>query len=107
KSVKEAAAKLAPVTAAYGTAEDESLLSDSRLPTVKDGVLRVVRLNQADKDAAAGLIVQWNCHPESLGPRNKHITADFPWAKGGLFEKREGCRVVYLSGAVGGLMSNP
>jgi hypothetical protein len=107
KSINEAAARLAPVTAAYGTAEDESLLSDSRLPTVKDGVLRVVRLNQADKDAAAGLIVQWNCHPESLGARNKQITADFPWATVAALEKKHGCPVVYLSGAVGGLMSNP
>ena len=47
QSVKEAATRLTPVSAAYGTAEDESLLSDSRLPTVKDGVLRVVRLNPA------------------------------------------------------------
>ena len=39
-----------PVTAAYGTAEDESLLGDSRLPIVKDGVLRVVRF---DKQPAA------------------------------------------------------
>jgi hypothetical protein len=114
--VKQAAGKLNPVTAEYGTAEDESLLADTRLPIVKDGVLRVVKLDGAagsraagNKAAgsAAGLIVQWNCHPESLGPRNKLLTADFPWATIRALEKRYGCPVVYLSGAVGGLMTHP
>jgi hypothetical protein len=107
QSVKLAAAKLAPVSAAYGTAEDGSLLSDSRLPLVKDGVLRVVRLNRDGASDAAGLIVQWNCHPESLGPRNKDVTCDFPWATVAALEKKYECPVVYVSGAVGGLMSNP
>ena len=107
QSVKDAAAKLGPVSAAYGTAEDESLLRDSRLPVVKDGVLRVVRMNQDGTTAAAGLIVQWNCHPESLGAKNEDITADFPWATVLALEKKHGCPVVYVSGAVGGLMTHP
>jgi hypothetical protein len=123
--VTTAAGRLTPVKASYGTAADESLLSDSRLPIVKDGVLRVVRLDKAaastrgdgeknepaaaasGAESAAGLIVQWNCHPESLGPRNKMLTADFPWATVAALEKRYRCPVVYVSGAVGGLMSNP
>jgi hypothetical protein len=107
QSVKEAAANLAPVTAAFGTAEDESLLSDSRLPEVKDGVLRAVRLNRAGRSDAAGLLVQWNCHPESLGSKNKLLTADFPWATVAALTAKYRCPVVYVSGAVGGLMSNP
>ena len=51
--------------------------------------------------------MQWNCHPESLGGKNKAITADFPWATVAALEKKHRCPVVYLSGAVGGLMSNP
>src|SRR5688572_23880205 len=46
-AIQEAAQRLAPVEADYGTAEDESLVNDSRQPIVKDGVLRVVRLRQA------------------------------------------------------------
>jgi hypothetical protein len=107
ESVQQAAASLAPITAAYGTAEDESLLADSRLPIVKDGILRVVRLSRAGTSDAAGLIVQWNCHPESLGSRNREVTADFPWATVEALEHKHGCPVVYVSGAVGGLMSNP
>lgn len=105
--VREAARELRPVEARYGTARDESLLHDTRLPVVKDGVLRVVRLDRAEGGRPAGLIVQWNCHPESLGRENRSITADFPWATVEALKRRYDCPVVYLSGAVGGLMTNP
>ena len=106
-SVKQAADKLATVTATYGTAADETLLNDSRLPIVKDGVLRVIKLAKSGGSDTAGLLVQWNCHPESLGSRNLELTADFPWATVAALEKQYRCPVVYLSGAVGGLMGLP
>jgi hypothetical protein len=106
-AIEQAAGRLQPVTAAYGTAEDESLLRDSRLPTVKDGVLRVVRLNKAGSNSPAAIIVQWNCHPESLGGRNRLLTADFPLATVAALKRRYNCEVLYLSGAVGGLMAPP
>jgi len=105
--VKEAAGKLAPVTAAFGTAEDESLVNDSRLPIVKDGVLRVVRLNQLGTATPAILIVDWSSHPEALGSKNREMTADFPHATVAALKKRYGCPVLYLSGAVGGLLAPP
>src|SRR5690606_21775102 len=45
KAVKEAAESPVAVKASFGTAEDETLLRDSRLPFVKDGVLRAIRLD--------------------------------------------------------------
>ncbi len=105
--IQEAAGKLAPVTAAFGTAEDESLVNDSRLPVVKDGVLRVVRLNQAGTAMPAGLIIDWSSHPEALGSKNKLLTADFPHATVAALVKRYQCPVLYLSGAVGGLLAPP
>jgi hypothetical protein len=117
--VKQAATSLAPVTAYYGTATDESLLGDSREPIAKDGVLRVLRLdkvaanadasaeNSAGNTAPAGLIVQWNCHPESLGRRNTLLTADFPYYTVASLKQTFACPVVYLSGSVGGLMAPP
>lgn len=106
-SVKQAAERLVPVDGRYGTATDESLLADTRLPDCRDGVLRILRLNRLGTQTAAGIIVQWNCHPESLGPRNQLITADFPWATVQSLEQKYGCPVVYFSGAVGGLMTHP
>lgn len=107
QTVRRAAGRTSPVRAAYGTASDESLLRDSRRPTVYDPVLRIVRLNALDNGKTAGLLVQWSCHPESLGSRNRLITADFPYATVAALEKHYGCPVVYFTGAIGGLMSNP
>ena len=95
-----------PATAAFGTAEDDSLLDDSRKPLAKDGALRTLKFSTAE-GRTAGLLVQWNCHPESLGSRNTLITADFPWATVQWLKKQHDCPVVYISGAVGGLMGPP
>jgi hypothetical protein len=106
-AVKQAASVLQPVTAAYGTAQDDTLVNDSRQPIAKDGVLRVVRLNKAGAATPAMLLVQWNCHPEALGSRNTLLTADFPHATVASLKKRYGCDVLYLTGAVGGLLAPP
>jgi hypothetical protein len=98
---------LSPVDASYGTAEDERLVNDSRLPFVKDGVLRLVRLDREGTKSPAVLIVQWNCHPEALGSKNKLLTADFPHATVAALKKKYACDVLYLTGAVGGLLAPP
>jgi hypothetical protein len=63
--VQQAAADLKPARASYGTAQDDALVGDSRLPIVKDGVLRVLRFRDATtkEDSTLGILVQWNCHP--------------------------------------------
>jgi hypothetical protein len=105
--LRETEKRLAPTAAHYGTAADESLLGDSRLPKVYDGVLRVVRFDRPGQTEPAGVLVQWNCHPEALGSRNKLITADFPAATIAMLEARYHCPVAYFSGAIGGLMAPP
>jgi hypothetical protein len=121
EGVKQAEKSLAHVTAAYGTAEDESLLNDSRLPIVKDGILRVLRFDaprgagasaakhgdQGESPAPRGILVQWNCHPEALGSKNTLVTADFPWATVAALKKKYGCPIVYMTGTVGGLLAPP
>lgn len=107
KAVKEAAESPVAVKASFGTAEDETLLRDSRLPFVKDGVLRAIRLDDVSTGKPAGLIVQWNCHPESLGSKNRLLTADFPYATIDKLREKYGCPAILISGAVGGLMAPP
>ncbi len=106
-SVKEAEGGAAPAKATYGTAEDGDLLKDARMPIVKDPVLRVVRFEKSDGGQPIGLLVQWNCHPESLGSRNTLVTADFPYATVRALEAKHKVPVAYFTGAVGGLMTNP
>jgi len=105
--VKKTAGQLAPTTAAYGTASDEELLGDSRKPVAKDGVLRAIKFSKPDSKEVAGLLVQWNCHPESMGSRNTELTADFPYATVARLKEQHKCPILYMSGAVGGLMAPP
>lgn len=105
--VRQADANLAPAKAAYGTAEDETLLRDSREPYVFDGVLRAVKFLDPQTDKVTGIVVQWNCHPEAMGGSNTAITADFPYATIDVLKKKYDCPVVYFSGPVGGLMAPP
>ncbi len=111
-AIEQAQERLAPATATYGTADDEALLGDSRLPKVKDPTLRLLafRGNSDDPQTAkklSGLIVQWNSHPEAMGSKNTLITADFPAATVARLKVVHDCPVVYLSGALGGLMAPP
>lgn len=106
--VKETGGRLdGEVVASYGSAKDEALLKDSRLPKAFDPVLRVLVFTKKDSGDRAGMIVQWNSHPESLGSKNTEITADFPWATVEALKVRYQCPVAYFTGAVGGLMAPP
>lgn len=105
--VQRAAADLQPARAFYGTAQDDSLVGDSRLPIVKDGILRAIRFRHAETDRTLGILVQWNCHPESLGSKNKLLTADFPWSTVAALRKRYDCPIAYFTGTVGGLLAPP
>lgn len=106
-TIRDAEAKLAPAIAKFGTAEDPSLVRDSRLPEVKDGTIRVLTFSSLDSRTPHTLLVQWTCHPECMGPNNTRITADFPWATVAELKKRTGANVLYMTGAVGGLMAPP
>jgi hypothetical protein len=106
-SIRKADQQRVPVRVAYGMATDESLLHDSRKPEVKDGVLRVLRIERVDDGSHAGLLVQWNCHPEAMGPDNTQITADFPSATIARLQQKFSGPVAYFTGAVGGLMAPP
>lgn len=97
--------KLTPATVSLGTADDASLLRDSRLPEVYDPTLRALRFQTPDTGADLGLLVQWNSHPEAMGSKNKLLTADFPATTVAELEKKYRCPVVYVSGALGGLMA--
>lgn len=108
KAIEEAEQKLAPAAAAYGAADDEALVGDSRLPIVKDPTLRLLAFRDTgERKKLTGLIVQWNSHPEALGSKNTQITADFCAATVAKLTKEHGCPVVYFSGALGGLMAPP
>jgi hypothetical protein len=90
--------------ARIGTAKAPDLLHDGRLPIVKHDEL--VTLYFVDKAQNVGILVQWNCHPETLASQNTRISADFVAATVAYLKENYHCPVVYLTGTVGGLMTS-
>src|SRR5262249_3791223 len=105
KAVRAADAARKPVTARIGTAKAPELLHDGREPYVKHDELVAVAFRDKD-DKPAGLIVQWNCHPETLASKNTQISADFVGYTVKHLHEKHHCPVVYLTGTVGGLMTS-
>jgi hypothetical protein len=95
-----------PARARLGTACAPELLFDGREPYVKHDELTAIQFLQPDSDRTLGLVVQWNCHPETLDSRNTRISADFVASTVGYLRRKHGCPVVYFTGTVGGLMTS-
>lgn len=87
-----------------GSGVGRGLCRDSRDPQVIDPNLAVLRLNRRDGKSVA-TIVNWSCHPEVLGRGNRLITADYPGPLCARVEEKTGGACLFLSGAIGGLMT--
>jgi hypothetical protein len=97
------------VSAEIGTAKAPELLHDGREPIVKHDELVAIQFKLRAKSSPAspvGIIVQWNCHPETLGGKNTEVSADFVGATVAHLKKKYNCPVLYLTGTVGGLMTS-
>ena len=105
QAVKTADAARKPATVKIGTAKGPELLNDSRLPLVKHDDLVTLQFLGA-KGEALGLLVQWNCHPETLDSRNTEVTADFVGYTVAHLRAKHNCPVAYFTGTVGGLLSS-
>jgi hypothetical protein len=105
KTVGAADAAAKPVEAVLGTARAPELLHDAREPYVKHDELTAIRFRDRD-GKSAGIVVQWNCHPETLGSKNTELSADFVGYTVKHLADKHRCPVVYLTGTVGGLMTS-
>ena len=104
EAVKGAQGKLRPVIARLGEVEAGDLMKDSRPPQVKMDPLGVLRLEGADGKTAC-LAVLWHNHPEMINSNHKGVSSDYVGSLVATLGKKYECPVVYLTGAVGGLMS--
>jgi hypothetical protein len=68
--------------------------------------LAVVRFEQPGTGKPVGVLVQWNCHPETLSSGNTEVSADFVAGTVKHLEASQKCPVAYFTGAVGGLMTS-
>jgi hypothetical protein len=106
KAVRAADEAARPVTARIATAKAPELLHDNREPYVKHDELVALQFLDAKTEKPIGILVQWNCHPETLGSKNTEISADFVGYTVKELQERHKVPVVYLSGTVGGLMTS-
>jgi len=106
KAVQLAGAALKPAAAKIGTLKAPELLHDARKPEVKHEDLVVLRFDAPGSDKPLGLLVQWNCHPETIDSKNTEVSSDFVGAAVQALKDRYQCPVAYLSGTVGGLMTS-
>ncbi len=107
QAVKDADALLRPVDAKIGTVSAPELLNDSREPYIKHDDLVAIHFTDSRTKKPVGVVVQWNCHPESLGSKNTKLSADFVAGTVTQLRKSQGCPVAYFTGTVGGLMGPP
>jgi hypothetical protein len=105
-AVTAADQSLRPVSARLGAATAPELLHDGREPIVKHDELVALHFTDAQTAKTAGLVVQWNCHPETLDSRNTQLSADFVGYTVKHLREKYACPVVYLTGTVGGLMTS-
>jgi hypothetical protein len=94
-----------PAAARVGAARDADLLRDNRLPVVKHDELVALHFRDPRTDEPLGVLVQWNCHPETLGSKNTEVTADYIHATVKYLRASQKCPVAYFTGTVGGLMT--
>ncbi|VTR95786.1 Uncharacterized protein OS=Pirellula staleyi (strain ATCC 27377 / DSM 6068 / ICPB 4128) GN=Psta_1770 PE=4 SV=1: Ceramidase_alk [Gemmata massiliana] len=94
-----------PATVRIGKVSDPDLLLDNRKPVVKHDELVVLQFREPKTNKPLGMLVQWNCHPESLDSRNTEISADFIHYTVKHLRESHKCPVAYFTGTVGGLMT--
>jgi hypothetical protein len=104
KAIQDADKSSTKATAKIGTVAAPELLHDNREPYVKHDELVAIRFEAAGKPV--GVLVQWNCHPETMASKNTEITADYVATTVSELRKSQGCPVAYFTGTVGGLMTS-
>ncbi len=105
KAIQEADKAKEPVRASIGTAHAPELLHDGREPYIKHDELVALRFID-ERGRTTGIVVQWNCHPETLDSKNTEISADYVGYTIDYLKKKYHCPIVYLTGTVGGLMTS-
>jgi hypothetical protein len=103
--IRVAEKNLQPVAARIGRVAAPELLHDGRQPIVLHDELVALQFREPGTDKPAGIVVQWNCHPETLASSNTRLSSDYVGVTVRVLREKYGCPLVYLTGTVGGLMT--
>ena len=81
------------------------LMRDGRLPNILHDDLVILRFDALKTGKPHGFLLQWNNHPETVDSEGTLITADFVSPAMQTISQSLGCKGIYLTGTVGGLMT--
>ncbi len=104
--IKDAERHCQQVTAEFGLVHAPELLNDSRLPLVIHDELVAIQFTRVGTRKPHGLLLRWNCHPETLGSKNTSMSSDFVASTVAALSEKYQCPVAYFTGTVGGLLSS-
>lgn len=81
-------------------------VADTRDPVVIDNVLHTMQFREAEgRGQPIATLINWANHPEAVGSRNPLISSDFVHYLRERVEQRGGGTAIYVSGALGGLLT--
>jgi len=90
----------------FSKIETEDLQYDCRTPETYDRNLNRIHFVPDDKEKKEIFVINFASHAELLGSKTKKVSADFPcYMIREIEEKHKNCEVVYLNGAIGGMIS--
>jgi hypothetical protein len=104
RAAEEAYGDRAAGTLCYGSAVPEDLLHDSREPAEYDPAIHQLRFLPADSAKNGIRLLSYSAHAESLRGDNRMLSRDFPGVLSDLMEASCGDRVLFMPGAIGGLI---
>lgn len=107
RAAEQAIDALGPVRLRWGRtqAPEQGISRNKRDPELIDRTVTALGLDRPDGTPVA-TVVHFACHPESLGSKNRLLSADFPF---GLYAETEAARpgsvTVFLNGPLGGMVT--
>ncbi len=106
-SIDAARANLRPAElgAARIAFDPKGFLKNSSRPGNIDPEVVVLHARAKDGGDSIATLVELGCHPEAVKRKNKKITADFPGHAVAAIERELGGVAIYVSGALGALVS--
>ena len=104
--VARTAASVRPARLRVGEAplHAEGLITNLRPPFVVEQSVMVLEARELDSDAAIATLVNFACHPETMGPRSDALGAGFPGRLRKSLDEATGGVTVFANGALGGMI---
>lgn len=91
----------------FGQTETSGMQSDSRDPQVYDSTMYQLRFSPTETDRSGVRLIFFSAHAESLRGDNRLISRDFPGAMADSVRAACGDDMLFIPGAIGGLIMTP